>query len=186
MSLVELIAQADARGLAASGLACSDRCVPLVYEDDDLLRPLWAHLADGSDWSESLEKARAALTTVDPGEDEAALLVRRMLEEAPAERSGEALREWADACSLAALQVHRLLDPATEDTAPAADAAEDRDGGTEETSSPLVAAELRRQTVVLELVAEHGANGLRRALDVSIEGRRVLQAVVSRRARSQG
>ena len=48
MSLVELIAQADERGLAASGLACLDRCVPLLGGDDEVLRPLWANLAAGS------------------------------------------------------------------------------------------------------------------------------------------
>jgi hypothetical protein len=39
---------------------------------------------------------------------------------------------------------------------------------------------------VLELLAGHGAQGLRRALEVSVEGRRVLRAVVSRRTRSAG
>ncbi|MDX2784412.1 hypothetical protein PV379_44960, partial [Streptomyces caniscabiei] len=42
MSLVELMAQADERGLAAGGLACLDRCVPLLGGDDEVLRPLWA------------------------------------------------------------------------------------------------------------------------------------------------
>jgi hypothetical protein len=51
--------------------------------------------------------------------------------------------------------------------------------------SPLVAAELRRQEVILELLAEHGKGGLRLALDASTEGRRVLRAVVSRRARGR-
>ncbi|NEB90485.1 hypothetical protein [Streptomyces bauhiniae] len=171
MSLEELIAQADARGLAASGLACSDRCVSLLVEDDELLRPLWAHLVDGSDWSESLAKVRAALGAVEPGPDsEAAGVAREMLLSAPAERDGVALREWAEACSSASLRVHRLLDPAP---------------GSAEDALPLVAAELGRQTVVLQLLAEHGPQGLRRALDVSGEGRRVLRAVVSRRARAQ-
>ncbi|MGW5333824.1 hypothetical protein [Streptomyces bauhiniae] len=176
MSLDELIAQADARGLAASGLACSDRCVSLLVEDDELLRPLWAHLVDGSDWSESLEKVRAALDAVEPGAgsgsgaDEAAGVARGMLLSAPAERDGEALREWAQACSAASLRVHRLLDPAH---------------GSAEEALPLVEAELGRQAVVLQLLAEHGPQGLRRALDVSGEGRRVLRAVVSRRARAQ-
>ncbi|MEV7201090.1 hypothetical protein [Streptomyces griseoluteus] len=177
MSLEELIAQADARGLAASGLACSDRCVSLLVEDDELLRPLWAHLVDDSDWSESLAKVRAALGAGEPGPcsgsgaDEAAELARGMLLSAPAEREGDALREWAEGCSSASLRVHRLLDPAG------------GDGVDEEL--PLVAAELGRQTVVLQLLAEHGPQGLRRALDVSGEGRRVLRAVVSRRARAQ-
>ncbi|MFE0508698.1 hypothetical protein [Streptomyces sp. NPDC058964] len=186
MSLVELIAQADERGLAASGLACLDRCVPLLGGDDEVLRPLWASLTDGGgDWGESLEKARAALDEAgaeESGEDEAALLARRMLGAAPAERTAAGIRVWADACSVASLQIHRLLDPA-EDGAGSVDAR--REGGTED-MSPLVAAELRRQVTVLELLAGHGAGGLRRALEVSTEGRRVLRAVVSRRARGRG
>ncbi|MFF5024874.1 hypothetical protein [Streptomyces collinus] len=185
MSLIELIAQADERGLAASGLACLDRCVPLLGGDDEVLRPLWASLADGSAWAGGLEKARGALGPDGAGEDEAAALARRMLDAAPAERTAEAVRDWADACSVASLHIHRLLDPAPGET-PSPEALEaGRAGGTEDTS-PLVAAELRRQVAVLELLAEHGTNGLRGALDVSVEGRRVLRAVVSRRARSRG
>ncbi|GAA4294278.1 hypothetical protein GCM10023177_76780 [Streptomyces violaceoruber] len=60
-----------------------------------------------------------------------------------------------------------------------------RDAGTEGLP-PLVAAELRRQAAVLELLAGHGAAGVRPALEVSTEGRRVLRAVVSRRARGRG
>ncbi|MER7057277.1 hypothetical protein [Streptomyces sp. NPDC000351] len=59
------------------------------------------------------------------------------------------------------------------------------EGGAEGVS-PLVAAELRRQVTVLEVLAGHGPAGLRRALEVSTEGRRVLRAVVSRRARGRG
>jgi hypothetical protein len=51
--------------------------------------------------------------------------------------------------------------------------------------SPLVAAELRRQVRILELLAGRGAGGLRQALDVSTEGRRILRAAVSRRARGR-
>jgi hypothetical protein len=51
--------------------------------------------------------------------------------------------------------------------------------------SPLVAAELRRQVSVLELVAAHGPAGLRQARELTTEGRRVLRAVVSRRARGR-
>ncbi|MEV8549506.1 hypothetical protein AB0L04_06670 [Streptomyces glaucescens] len=187
MSLVELIAQADERGLAASGLACLDRCVPLLGGDDDeVLRPLWANLVDGGDagaWGALLDEARARLGVADvmaaeDVEDEAALLVRRMLAAAPAVRSAPEARVWADACSVAALQVHRLLDLADDP-----DSVEAHRTGRTEGMSPLVAAELRRQITVLELLAEHGAGGLRRALDVSTEGRRVLRAVVSRRAR---
>jgi hypothetical protein len=184
MSLVDLIAQADERGLAASGLACLDRCVPLLGDDDEVLRPLWSSLADGDAWGERLAKARAELDSADADadadaesaagaeaavsdEDRAAVLARRMLAAAPDDPCASALRAWADACSAAALQIHRLLDVAA-----------DGDG-------PLVAAELRRQVTVLELLAGRGAGGLRPALAVSTEGRRVLRAVVSRRARGR-
>ncbi|MFF8941039.1 hypothetical protein ACF1A5_01950 [Streptomyces sp. NPDC014864] len=184
MSLVELIAQADERGLAASGLACLDRCMPLLGGDDEVLRPLWASLVDGGgDWGERLAQARGSLDGADPeadAEDEAALLARRMLAAAPDARSAAEVRVWADACSVASLQIHRLLDPA-EDEAPVDSRREGRTDG----MSPLVAAELRRQIAVLELVADHGPAGLRQALDVSTEGRRVLRAVVSRRARGR-
>ncbi|MEU9990423.1 hypothetical protein AB0E10_27205 [Streptomyces sp. NPDC048045] len=185
MSLVELIAQADDRGLAASGLACLDRCVPLLGGDDEMLRPLWASLADGSAWAGSLDKARGAVDPAEPDADEAALLARRMLDAAPAERTAEAIRTWADACSVASLRIHRLLDPAVDATAAAVGPEDGREGGAA-SASPLVAAEMRRQVVVLELLAEHGTHGLRRALDVTVEGRRVLRAVVSRRARGRG
>ncbi|MFC8240780.1 hypothetical protein [Streptomyces chartreusis] len=201
MSLVELIAQADERGLAASGLACLDRCVPLLGGDDEALRPLWANLASGGDpaeWGELLEQVRGKLgvaEVVDDTdiEDEAALLARRMLAAAPAVRSAAEARIWADACSVASLQIHRLLDPAEDDAADAPTEALDSvrasgapGAGRPEGMSPLVAAELRRQVSVLELLAGHGAGGLRRALEVSTEGRRVLRAVVSRRARTRG
>lgn len=189
MTLVERLAQADEQALAASGLACLDRCVPLLGGDDELLRPLWAALADNSDWSQHLDKARGALTAPEnPGdpdgsaEAEAATLARRMLDAAPGDRTADAVRAWADTCSVDALRVHRLLDPATEGT----DGLEARGTGGTDGVSPLVAAELRRQIAVLDLLAEHGASGLRGALEASVEGRRVLRAVVSRRARGRG
>ncbi|WP_320778621.1 hypothetical protein [Streptomyces sp. CRN 30] len=183
MSLVELIAQADERGLTAAGLACLDRCVPLLGGDDEVLRPLWVSLVeDGEHWNERVAGVREELGSAatddlgagsdgGPATDEATALARHMLATVPAERSAGALREWAGACSLAALRIHRLLDGAVE-----------RAGGP---PSPLVAAELRRQTAVLELLAGHGAAGVRQALDVSTEGRRVLRAVVSRRTRTR-
>lgn len=183
MSLVELIAQADERGLAASGLACLDRCVPLLGGDDEILRPLWASLAEAGsgDWGEGLAQARGKLETGDADDDgEATRLARRMLEAAPEDRTPDQVRVWADACSVASLQIHRLLDPA-EDASPV----DSRREGRTEGMSPLVAAELRRQITVLELLAGHGAGGLRPALDVCTEGRRVLRAVVSRRARGR-
>lgn len=203
MSLVELIAQADERGLAASGLACLDRCVPLLGGDDEVLRPLWANLASGGEpaaWGELLEQVRGKLGVAEivddeDVEDEAALLARRMLAAAPAVRSAADARIWADACSVASLQIHRLLDPAEDDATSAGALPEAlssaRAGGVAPVEgrtagmSPLVAAELRRQVSVLEILAGHGAGGLRRALEVSTEGRRVLRAVVSRRARGR-
>jgi hypothetical protein len=181
MSLVELIAQADERGLAASGLACLDRCVPLLGGDDELLRPLWASLADTGDWGAGLEVARGKLGGgAEAAEDEAAVLARRMLDAAPATPDAAEVRVWADACSVASLQIHRLLDPAADDAPLDA-----RREGRTEGMPPLVAAELRRQVTVLEVLAGHGTAGLRRALEVSVEGRRVLRAVVSRRARGR-
>ncbi|MBK3638556.1 hypothetical protein JHN52_38055, partial [Streptomyces sp. MBT97] len=85
MSLVELIAQADERGLAASGLACLDRCVPLLGGDDEILRPLWGNLtadADAADWAGLVEQARGKLAGATE-DDEAGLLARRMLDAAP-------------------------------------------------------------------------------------------------------
>ncbi|WP_328837320.1 hypothetical protein [Streptomyces europaeiscabiei] len=204
MSLVELIVQADERGLAASGLACLDRCVPLLGGDDEVLRPLWAGLVDdGEGWGEKVSKVRGELAPAASesdsgsdgdvrfgsgsgsgsgagGDEEIVVLARRMLDAVPLERSGEALREWADLCSVSALRIHQLLDPldAGGDDSVAACRA-----GRTEGASHLVAAELRRQVVVLELLAQHGASGVRQALGVSTEGRRVLRAVVSRRAR---
>ncbi|UIX31290.1 hypothetical protein [Streptomyces sp. GQFP] len=193
MSLVDLIARADERGLTASGLACLDRCVALLGGDDEILRPLWASLADGTDageWTARLEQARLKLDLDEPdvltvsgasAEGEATLLARRMLAAAPATRSAAGVREWADACSVAALRIHRLLDA----SASGASSIDPHREGRTEGMSPLVAAELRRQTRVLELLAEHGSGGLRQAMAVSTEGRRVLRAVVSRRARGR-
>lgn len=200
MSLVELIADADERGLTASGLACLDRCVALLGGDDETLRPLWAGLAEGADaeeWATRLEQARVKLgldVAVDDrtvpaspaapavsAEGEATLLARRMLATAPATRSADGLRAWADDCSVAALNIHRLLDA----SAVGPSSVESHRAGGTEGISPLVAAELRRQITVLELLAGHGSGGLRQALAVSTEGRRVLRAVVSRRARGR-
>lgn len=186
MSLVELIAQADERGLAVSGLACLDRCVPLLGDDDEVLRPLWTSLTEGAaadDWAQRLEQTRGTLDAAAGGGDEAAALAHRMLAAAPAQRSAAGLREWADACSVAALRIHRLLDGTAADGTDL-DAAR-REGRTEGVS-PLLAAELRRQVTVLELLSAHGPAGLRGALEVSTEGRRVLRAAMSRRSRRDG
>jgi hypothetical protein len=196
MSLAEMMAQADERGLAASGLACLDRCVPLLGGDDEVLRPLWAGLVDdGEEWGEKVAKVRGELAqpasgsasgaasgcaSGSSGGEEVVDLARRMLDAVPAEWSGDGLREWAEVCSVSALRIHQLLDPldAGGDDSVAA-CREGRDADV----SPLVAAELRRQVVVLELLGQHGPAGLRQALGVATEGRRVLRAVVSRRAR---
>ncbi|GHC49993.1 hypothetical protein GCM10010349_14530 [Streptomyces flavofungini] len=185
-SLVGLIAEADETALAASGLGCLDRCLPLLDGDDQVLRPLWVSLADGTAWEGALTEVRGALASggasgaggpgrsgapgADPGaaDRDAAALARRMLDAVPAARSADSLRPWADGCSAAALQIHRLLDAGNDGV------------------SPLVAAELRRQVRVLELLGGRAGTGggLRQVLDVSTEGRRVLRAVVSRSRRS--
>ncbi|MEU0580873.1 hypothetical protein ABZ465_26995 [Streptomyces griseoincarnatus] len=185
MSLEELIAQADERGLAVSGVACLDRCVPLLGGDDEALRPLWGTLAGGpsdGDWGEVLQQTREKLDAAAGGAaGEAAELARGMLATAPLDRSGTALRQWADGCSAGALRIHLLLDGGGD--AEAIDLTAARREGRTDGLSPLLAAELRRQTAVLELVAAHGAAALRSALEVSTEGRRVLRAAVSRRSR---
>ncbi|MEW1643155.1 MULTISPECIES: hypothetical protein [unclassified Streptomyces] len=188
MSLVELIAQADDRALAAGGLACLDRCVPLLGGDDEVLRPVWTSLADGAageTWGESLEQARAKLPALfeEPGEDQAVRLARTMLASAPPVPAGTGVRAWADACSLDSLRIHRLLEVMV--PAGGADDVEGRREGRTDGMSPLVAAELRRQIAVLELLDGTGSGGLRQVLAVSTEGRRVLRAVVSRRARGR-
>ncbi|WP_405660341.1 hypothetical protein [Streptomyces sp. RK9] len=192
-SLVDLIALADERALAASGLGCLDRCLPLLGDDDQVLRPLWVSLADGTAWEGALGEVRGVLgadgsggaaasggsgvsgasrgsgAPRGPGADsDAVALARRMLDAVPAARSADSLRTWADGCSAAALQIHRLLDAGNDGV------------------SPLVAAELRRQVRVLELLGGRAGTGggLRQVLDVSTEGRRVLRAVVSRSRRS--
>ncbi|WP_267243033.1 hypothetical protein [Streptomyces sp. PR69] len=188
-SLTELIAQADERGLAASGLACLDRCLPLLVPDEEggePLRPLWAGVAEGEEaWGARLAEVRTALDGVDAQDDEA-VGVRRMLGAAPAVWTGEQLREWADGCSAAALRIHRGLDGVD----PAADSdwlagcrasAEDAEA---DGLGPLVKGELRRQQQILEtLDRTPGTGALRRVLDLSAEGRRVLAAAASRRAR---
>ncbi|OKK06092.1 hypothetical protein AMK26_08410 [Streptomyces sp. CB03234] len=164
-SAQELIAEAGERGLAASALACLDRCLPLLDPaPDDLLRPLWQSVAEGgAGWAERLGEVRAALEETDDADS--AVLVRKMLGAAPSEWDGAALRAWAEACSLTALELHQQL------------------GG-----GPLVEAEERRQVRILEFLAGTPSDGppaagLRPVLEVSAEARRVLRAVVSRRER---
>ncbi|MFI8827510.1 hypothetical protein [Streptomyces sp. NPDC053431] len=168
-SLQELIDRADTRSLAAAGLACLDRCLPLLAPDRaEVLRPVWAAVArgDGGAWAEAVGKARVELDGAGDGDVDAGgvvTMVRVMLDGVPAEWAEGPLREWAGRCSSIALTLHRLYD-ATE-------------------AGPLHAGELRRQSAVLEAAA-HGPTGLRRARELSIEGGRVLRAVVSRRART--
>ncbi|MEW2636027.1 hypothetical protein AB0903_31405 [Streptomyces sp. NPDC048389] len=182
-SLTALIAQADERGLAASGLACLDRCLPLLAAEDDTLRPLWAGLAAGEEnWAGELAVVRQAMEEAALADEDAAL-VRHMLGAAPSDWTAGPLREWADACSVAALEVHRRLDVG----ACGPNAVERCREGDAEGAGPLMAGELRRQVQILENLAESpGGNGLRHALEVSVEGRRVLRAAVSRRARVTG
>ncbi|MER5987884.1 hypothetical protein [Streptomyces sp. NPDC001787] len=186
MSLLELIAVADERALAAGALACLDRCLPPLggAAEPEPLRPLWASCEDGREWATRLTAARTAPTGEGLADGPAAPL-RGLLAAAPSDFAAAPLREWADACSLAALEVHLRHD-----------AYGDREAlrrcrtGEENGIGPLVAGELRRQTQILEILAESAGTpgsgaGLRRALDLSTEGRRVLRAVMSRQARGQ-
>jgi hypothetical protein len=181
MSLLELIDRADERSLAAAGLACLDRCLPLLApKGGEVLRPVWAAVArgDGGAWGEAMAKARVELER-DPGDGPAAGLVRGMLDAAPGEWAEGPLREWASGCSVTALALHGRYDAAeVTDESIARFRAGDGTG-----AGPLLAGELRRQVTVLESVA-HGPTGLRRARELSTEGGRVLRAVVSRRART--
>ncbi|URM89928.1 hypothetical protein LUW75_07950 [Streptomyces sp. MRC013] len=184
-SLVELIERADERGLAAAALACLDRCLPLLDpEGADRLRPLWSAVArGGAGWADRLAEARAAVDgarAVPAGAEEAAL-VRRMLDAAPGAWAREPLRKWADACSLAALELHHRLCAAP--SSGLAGVLDRRGAGGPEDVGPLADGELRRQAEVLEALADGAAGGLRRALDLSAEGRRITRAVLSRRAR---
>ncbi|MEV0489392.1 hypothetical protein [Streptomyces atratus] len=204
MSLLELMAAADERGLAASAVACLDRCLPQPADgaDPDPLRPLWAGCADGSVWPDRLAEVRAVLdAAVDTAG--AAPQIRKLLSEAPVDRAAPELREWADACSLAALETHCRLDAPGVEEAEAKSESESESESEDRTellnrcctegpedAGPLLAGELRRQIQILETLAETtGTVGsgaaLRRALNLSTEGRRVLRAVVSRQARGR-
>ncbi|MFJ4498754.1 hypothetical protein [Streptomyces sp. NPDC088864] len=186
MSLLELIAAADERGLAAGAVACLERCLPQPPPgaDPDPLRPLWAGCADPRLWPDRLAGARAALDALaDPAE--AVRRVRELLAAAPAERAGAGLRAWADACSVLALEVHRAHDA----TAPAApDPVARCRAGDPSAAGPLLAGEAARQVLVLEMLAgideaAPAGAGLRQVIDVSAEGQRVLRAAAARRAR---
>ncbi|MFD5750080.1 hypothetical protein [Streptomyces sp. NPDC127033] len=222
MSLVKLIAQADERGLAASGLACLDRCLPPGAGEADVLRPLWAGAAAGADeWPARLTEAREGLDAViaaEPGPEPdpggaagdgsgagtgvTLTLVRTLLGSAPSRWEAGPLRAWADTCSVVALEIHQKLDAVgesgsaaaaewlarcREDPAAVADAVDGTEGG--DGVGPLVAGELRRQIRILEILSDPtgaaGAGAMRRAMDLSTEGQRVLRAVVSRRARAR-
>ncbi|MFD0025448.1 hypothetical protein [Streptomyces sp. NPDC058382] len=189
MSLLELIAAADERGLAASGAACLDRCLPQLPEGagPDPLRPLWAGCAERSAWPDRLAEACAALDAV-PGPEETVLRIRKLLGEAPADRAGEELRAWADACSVLALDVHRGHDAARADGTELVARCR---AGDPRGAGPLLSGEAARQVRILEMLAEIGEGaptgaGLRQVMDVSTEGQRVLRAAASRRARVRG
>ncbi|MFJ8858223.1 hypothetical protein ACIRD8_07265 [Streptomyces sp. NPDC102451] len=194
MSLLELIARADERGLAASGVACLDRCLPPSEDgsDPEPLRPLWAGCESGAEWAARLDAVHAALEGA-AARDATADRVRTLLAAAPEDFAAGPLRAWADACSLLALDIHRESDfPADDGTR----TSEDFRAGRATGGGPLVMGELRRQAEILESLTgtsgtsgtsgtESGPTGLRRALDMSTEGRRVLRAVRSRRARGR-
>jgi len=193
MSLLELIERADERALAASAVACLDRCLPLLAgpEGPEPLRPLWASCEDGREWAIRLTAVRTAMDH-ESVTDGPAARVRAMLGAAPSDFAPAPLREWADACSLVALEIHGRFDaPDGDDPQDAADPLKAARGGAAADVGPLVAGELERQVRILEILAETSGTagsgaGVRKALDLSTEGRRVLRAVMSRRARIRG
>lgn len=107
----------------------------------------------------------------------------RLVEHIPETYCGEALRAWSDECSTVLLAVHQLLDgaPAVDEARIAAY----RTGGTDGIG-PLTLGEQRRQAALLEMLADESGSGLRGALALSNEGKRVLRAAVSRRSRTLG
>ncbi|MFD8063262.1 hypothetical protein ACFXA0_33805 [Streptomyces cyaneofuscatus] len=193
MSLLELIGRADERALAASAVACLDRCLPLLAGPDgpEPLRPLWASCEDGREWAIRLAAVRTAMDD-EAVSDGPAARVRAMLGAAPSGFDPAPLREWADACSLVALEIHGRFDaPDGEVPQDAAALLKAARGGEADGVGPLVAGELERQVRILEILAETAGTagsgaGVRKALDLSVEGRRVLRAVMSRRARIRG
>lgn len=193
MSLLELIERADERALAASAVACLDRCLPLLAGPDgpEPLRPLWASCEDGREWAIRLAAVRTAMDD-EAVSDGPAARVRAMLGAAPSDFAPAPLREWADACSLVALEIHGRFDaPDGETPVNGAGLLKAAREGQPTEAGPLVAGELERQVRILEILAEttgttgSGA-GVLKALDLSTEGRRVLRAVMSRRARIRG
>ncbi|CAM5516964.1 hypothetical protein ACTFBT_25015 [Streptomyces microflavus] len=192
MSLLELIERADERALAASAVACLDRCLPLLAgpEGAEPLRPLWASCEDGREWAIRLTAVRTAMDHESVTDGQAAR-VRAMLGAAPSDFAPAPLREWADACSLVALEIHGRFDAPDGDAPHDADLLKAARGGAAAEVGPLVAGELERQVRILEILAETAGTagsgaGVRKALDLSTEGRRVLRAVMSRRARIRG
>ncbi|MET8056397.1 hypothetical protein ACWECC_17025 [Streptomyces microflavus] len=192
MSLLELIERADERALAASAVACLDRCLPLLAgpEGAEPLRPLWASCEDGREWAIRLTAVRTAMDH-ESVTDGPAARVRAMLGAAPSDFAPAPLREWADACSLVALEIHGRFDAPDGDAPHDADLLKAARGGAAAELGPLVAGELERQVRILEILAETAGTagsgaGVRKALDLSTEGRRVLRAVMSRRARIRG
>ncbi|MFJ7061022.1 hypothetical protein ACK8N7_12840 [Streptomyces griseobrunneus] len=192
MSLLELIERADERALAASAVACLDRCLPLLAgpEGAEPLRPLWASCEDGREWAIRLTAVRTAMDH-ESVTDGPAARVRAMLGAAPSDFAPAPLREWADACSLVALEIHGRFDAPDGGAPQDADLLKAARGGAAADAGPLVAGELERQVRILEILAETAGTagsgaGVRKALDLSTEGRRVLRAVMSRRARIRG
>ncbi|GAA1520702.1 hypothetical protein GCM10009730_29990 [Streptomyces albidochromogenes] len=195
MTLVELIGRADERTLAASAVACLDRCLPLLeyvegaerigLDTDEALRPLWVAVEGGDAWLGRLRRVAAVVERVAgaaPGE--LAGFAIRMAAAVPAAYDEAALRAWAQDCSAAVLEVHLRLDgaaPGGHEARVEAYRAGDTDG-----ISPLTAGELRRQCQLLDMLSGDSGGGLNHALQLSNEGKRVLRAAASRRARSNG
>ncbi|MFE7131615.1 hypothetical protein ACFVIM_12195 [Streptomyces sp. NPDC057638] len=208
--LRELIAHADDRGLAASGLGCLERCLPPHEIGAGALRGLWTAVAkEPQEWPDRLAAAQRELAA-DPvdgapadtdtdtdagiegdGPDAATALVRELLAAAPTVWAAGPLRTWAEECSAAALTLHHRFDAGSgadgtggAEPPEAAEVVEGCREGHPAGAGPLVTGELRRQIRTLEILADPElGTGLRPVLTVAAEGQRVLRAAVSRRAR---
>ncbi|MGR8008758.1 hypothetical protein [Streptomyces hypolithicus] len=195
MTLVELIDRADERSLAASAVACLDRSLPLLeyvegadrigLDTDEALRPLWVAVEGGDAWLGRLRRVAAVVERVAgaaPGE--LAGFALRMAAAVPTAYHGPEMRDWAENCSAAVLEVHLRLDGVPPGSHPARVKA--YRAGETAGISPLTAGELRRQCQLLDMLAEDSGGGLNHALQLSNEGKRVLRAAASRRARIRG
>ncbi|WP_313897037.1 hypothetical protein [Streptomyces sp. GC420] len=174
---MDQFSHADERSLAASGTACLERCF-FESETAEVLRPVWLAVGNGETWLAELRTAvESLLSALD---EEAAADARASVGPLPSAYTKEELLDWAAHCSAAALEFHQRVDGVE----PADDVVKRYLQGDTKGIPPLTQGELRRQSEILELLAgEAAVTGLRPVLELSTEGKRVLRAAFSRRAR---